>query len=137
PDRRTYVYRRPLSGTHLLYYIADWPAQGNLLFATEMKALFAMAVPRRLHLRALDALLRYGFIPAPWTAFQDISVVPAGSILRWQKAKTVMNSATDYSFDQPPSSTDTLAMLYYLLDKTTAALLPAHEQLVALTDGGI
>src|SRR5438045_618474 len=89
PDRRTFVYRRPLSGTHLLYYIEDWPAQGNLLFATEIKALLALDVPRRLHLAALDTLLRYGFIPAPWTAFQNISVVPAGSILRWQKAKTV------------------------------------------------
>src|SRR5258708_9612535 len=32
PDRRTMVYRRPLSGVHTLYYIEDWPAQGNLLF---------------------------------------------------------------------------------------------------------
>ena len=137
PDRRTLVYRRPLSGTHVLYYIADWPAEGNLLFATEIKALLAVGVPRRLHLAALDALLRYGFIPAPWTAFQGVCVVPAGSILRWQKAKTVMNSAADYSFDQLPFDTDTLDTLHTLLDKTTAALLPPHEQLVSLIDMGI
>ncbi len=137
PDRRTLVYRRPLSGTHILYYIADWPAEGNLLFATELKALFAVGAPRRLRLTALDALLRYGFIPAPWTAFQDIYVVPAGSILRWQKAKTVMNSAIDYSFDQLPTTTDMLNTLYSLLDTTTAALLPPHEQLVALNSSGI
>ena len=134
PDRRTLVYRRPLSGTHMLYYIADWPAEGNLLFATEIKALFAVGVPRRLHLAALDALSRYGFIPAPWTAFQDVCVVPAGSILRWQKAQTLMNSATDYSFDPLPPDTDVLDSLYALLDKTTAALLPSHEQLVTLMD---
>src|ERR1700737_1879574 len=101
PDRRTMVYRRPLSGAHPLYYIADWPAEGNLLFASEIKALFAVGVPGRLHLAALDALLRYGFIPAPWTAFKDIFVVPAGSLLRWQRAKTVMNAATEYHFDPP------------------------------------
>src|SRR5690349_2922316 len=101
PDRRTLVYRRPLSGWHPLYYIANWPAEGNLLFASEIKALFAVGVPRRLHLAALDTLRHYGFIPAPWTIFQDIQIVPAGSILRWQRAKIVLNSFTDYHLDSP------------------------------------
>src|SRR5205085_6523416 len=57
PDRRTMVYRRPLSGAHALYYVENWPAQGNLLFASEIKALLAVGVPRRLHLPALDVLL--------------------------------------------------------------------------------
>src|SRR5215469_9680793 len=93
-DRRTLVYHRPLSGYHPLYYIENWPAQGNLVFASEMKALFAVGVPRKLHSAALQALAHYGFIPAPWTIFQDIFVVPAGSILRWQHTKTVLNHAT-------------------------------------------
>ncbi|HZR44366.1 MAG TPA: asparagine synthase-related protein [Ktedonobacteraceae bacterium] len=138
PDRRTLVYRRPLSGMHALYYIEDWPAQGNLLFASEIKALFAVGVPRRLHLAAIDALLRYGFIPAPWTAFKDIRVVPAGSILRWQRAKTIMNQAADYHLDEPPAAdigNNALDHLHTLLDEKSAGLLPTHEQLVALTDG--
>ena len=138
PDRRTLVYRRPLSGAHPLYYIENWPAQGNLLFASEIKALFAVGAPRRLHLPALSALLRYGFIPAPWTAFQDISIVPAGSILRWQRSKTVVNPSTDYALEESPSpaqSLDLFDRLSTLLDTTTAALLPPHEQLVALSRG--
>lgn len=138
PDRRTLVYRRPLSGAHPLYYIENWPAHGNLLFASEIKALFAVGAPRRLHLSALAALLRYGVIPAPWTAFQDISIVPAGSILRWQRSKTVVNPSTDYSFDELPSSTESLDILDQLstaLDTSVAALLPPHEQLVALSQG--
>ena len=136
PDRRTLVYRRPLSGMHALYYIENWPAEGNLLFASEIKALLAVGVPRRLHLAALAALSRYGFIPAPWTAFKEIRVVPAGSILRWQRAKTVVNHATDYHLDEPypqPASADHLDTL---LNETIPALLPPHEQLVALTGGG-
>src|SRR5579884_342488 len=133
PERRTLVYRRPLSGMHALYYITDWPAQGNLLFASEIKALFAVGVPRRLHLAALDALLRYGFIPAPWTAFKDIFVVPAGSLLRWQRAKTVMNAATEYHFDAFPTPVDVVDQLHTVLDKATTGALPPHEQLVALT----
>src|SRR5882724_10720343 len=76
PERRTLVYRRPLSGAHPLYYIEDWPAQGNLVFASEIKALLSIGAPRKLHLAALNALWRYGFIPAPWTAFEAIRVVP-------------------------------------------------------------
>jgi asparagine synthetase B (glutamine-hydrolysing) len=139
PDRRTLVYRRPLSGLHPLYYIEDWPAQGNLLFASEIKALFAVGVPRQLQLAALDALLRYGFIPAPWTAFKDIHVVPAGSILRWQHAKTIVNPSTDYPLmDTQATATadDTLDEVYALLDQAASGMLPHHEKFVALTGGG-
>jgi asparagine synthetase B (glutamine-hydrolysing) len=138
-DRRTLVYHRPLSGYHPLYYIENWPAQGNLLFASEMKALFAVGVPRKLHGAALQALAHYSFIPAPWTIFQDIFVVPAGSILRWQRTKTVLNHATDYRFDSAEklNSSDTLEQLYRHLQKASADALPPHEQVVALTNGQI
>jgi asparagine synthetase B (glutamine-hydrolysing) len=136
PDRHTLVYRRPLSGLHPLYYIENWPAEGNLLFASEIKALLSVGVPRRLHLPALDALLHYGFIPAPWTAFKDIYVVPAGSILRWQRAKTVVNHATDYHLDEPLAPNNPLEQLHSLLDDAVAGMLPPHEQLITLTGGG-
>ncbi len=135
PDRRTLVYRRPLSGMHPLYYIVDWPAQGNLLFASEIKALLAIGVPRCLHVAALGTLLQYGFIPAPWTIFKDIQIVPAGSILRWQRAKTVLNHATDYHLDEPPSGETSLSQIHKQLDQACANLLPPHEHLVALTGG--
>ncbi|QBD78302.1 hypothetical protein EPA93_20780 [Ktedonosporobacter rubrisoli] len=135
PDRRTLVYRRPLSGLHPLYYIENWPAQGNLLFASEIKALFAVGVPRRLHLAALDALLRYGFIPAPLTAFKEIYVVPAGSILRWQRATTVLNWSTDYQLEQRLKADEARASLHQLLQEAVASLLPSHEQLVAFSNG--
>ncbi|MBV9705809.1 MAG: hypothetical protein JO125_00185 [Chloroflexi bacterium] len=135
PTRRTMLYHRPLSGAHPLYYIENWPAQGNLLFASELKALLALGVPRRLHLAALDALLRYGFIPAPWTLFKDIHIVPAGSILRWQRAKTVVNPTTDYNLDEPSTQRDPIDYLYSQLAQATSALLPFHEQLAALCSG--
>lgn len=135
PDRRTLVYRRPLSGAHPLYYVENWPAQGNLLFASEIRALLEVGVPRRLHLAALDALLRYGFIPAPWTAFQDIRVIPAGSILRWQRTKVVVNPSTDYRLDEPLSVKDAREQLHTVLSEATAGILPPHDQFVALTGG--
>jgi len=139
PDRRTFVYRRPLSGAHSLYYVEDWPALGNLLFASEIKALLAVGVTRELRFAALDALLRFGFIPAPWTAFKHISVIPAGSLLRWQHAKTVVNHAVDFHFDTASttnySQQDIVEQLDTLLAANTKALLPPHEQLVSLISG--
>ncbi len=139
PDRRTFVYRRPLSGAHVLYYIEDWPAQGNLLFASEIKALLTLGITRELRFAALDALLRFGFIPAPWTAFKRIFVVPAGSILRWQHAKTVVNHATDFRFDNASklSQQDVIEQLSTLLEENTQALLPPHEQLVSHISGDV
>jgi asparagine synthase (glutamine-hydrolysing) len=135
PDRRTLVYHRPLSGMHPLYYVSNWPAEGNILFASEIKALLAVGVPRRLHLAALDALLRYGFIPAPWTMFRDISIVPAGSLLRWQRAKTVLNHASDYHFDDFFPQADLLEHSLEILEGATQNLLPPHEDIVALAGG--
>ena len=139
PERRTLVYRRPLSGWHPLYYIENWPAEGNLVFASEIKALLALGVPRRLNLPALAALHRYGFIPAPLTAFKDIFVVPAGSILRWQHTKLVVNASTDYhlsaqSDQQAPSNV--LEQIHMLLKHAIEGQLPQHEPLAALTGGG-
>lgn len=136
PDRRILVYRRPLSGIHPLYYIKDWPDQGNLLFASEIKALLTVGAPRRLHLAALDALLRYGCIPPSWTVFKDIHVVPAGWLLRWQRGRTVINQISDYHLDKPFPPSDALDQLDAALNSATAGMLPPHEQLVALTDGG-
>lgn len=135
PDRRTLVYRRPLSGLHPLYYLENWPTPGNLLFASEIKALFALGAPRRLHLPALDALWRYGFIPAPWTAFQDIHIVPAGSILRWQHGKTLANPFTDYRLNEPEANI--LDRLDTLLDEASVEILPSHDQLIYFSDGGV
>ena len=139
PERRTLVYRRPLSGWHPLYYMENWPAEGNLVFASEIKALLALGVPRRLNLPALAALHRYGFIPAPLTAFKDIFVVPAGSILRWQHAKLVVNASTDYHLhvqDNQPASSDSLEQIHTLLKHAIEGQVPTHEQLAALTGGG-
>src|SRR5579883_609061 len=135
PDRRTLVYRRPLSGMHALYYCVDWPAPGNLLFASEIKALLALGAPRRLHLAALAALLRYGTIPSPWTIFKDIQLVPAGSLLRWQRGQTVVNHATDYHLEEPLEHTLTLNEVHILLREASEGQLPPHNQLVAVTGG--
>src|SRR5579885_1899615 len=41
PERRTLVYRRPLSGMHALYYITEWLTKGKMHFARANKPEFA------------------------------------------------------------------------------------------------
>lgn len=131
PERRTLIYRRPRSGLHPLYYIEDWPAQGNLLFASEIKALLAVGVPRELHVGALAAWQRYGFLPAPWTFFKGISVVPAGAHLRWQHTKLVVSPAGENALDtgNRPDPTELSA----LLEEVCAGQLPTHGEAIGLT----
>jgi asparagine synthase (glutamine-hydrolysing) len=56
---------------------------GRWWFASEAKALLAAGgLPRRLDARALDGLLRLGFVPGPETLFAGVRKLPAGHWLR-------------------------------------------------------
>ncbi|GHO43044.1 hypothetical protein [Ktedonospora formicarum] len=134
PERRTLVYRRPVSGQHPLYYIEDWPAQGNLLFASEIKALLAVGIPRRLRPAGLAALLRYGFLPAPWTLFEDINIVPAGSHLRWQHTRLIISPPVAPSSEvTTPTRPD---QIRDQLQEIVSGLIPPHPQPIVGYTGG-
>lgn len=51
---------------------------GHLLFASEMKSLFAAGVPRALDPALLDVYLTLGYIPAPHAFFHRIRKLPPG-----------------------------------------------------------
>ena len=51
---------------------------GRLLFASEMKSLFAAGVPRVLNTALLDVYLALGYIPAPHSGFQGVQKLPPG-----------------------------------------------------------
>ncbi|WP_069804710.1 hypothetical protein [Thermogemmatispora onikobensis] len=147
PGQQTFVYRRPLTGWHPLYYVQDWPEPGDLLFASEIKALLAAGVPCRLFLPALEAVRRYGFLPAPWTAFTGIEVVPAGSLLRWQQGRTLVSELYDYHLAAsepggeerkaaPEGKQTALSELDEILRAQCQGLLPLPAvPLLVLTDG--
>ncbi len=75
---RVYLFRdRP--GVKPLYYYTD----GNrLLFGSELKALAACpSFPRRIDHGALQAYLQYGYVPAPYSIYQDTARVKPGHYL--------------------------------------------------------
>lgn len=73
------VLTRDRLGKKPLYY---YQSNGQLLFASEMKALLqSRIVPRQLDLVALDEYLTYQYIPAPHTILQGVRKLPPGHLL--------------------------------------------------------
>ena len=66
-------------GKKPLYY---WFNSSEFVFASEIKALFAHpSVPREMATGAIEAYLRFGYVPTPRTFFEGIYSVPPGHVL--------------------------------------------------------
>lgn len=77
---RTLVLARDRMGEKPLYY--GWQ-NGVFLFASELKALQAHpAFAGRIDRDALALLLRHSYVPSPYSIYQGIRKLPAGSVLR-------------------------------------------------------
>ncbi len=79
---RTLTLARDRMGEKPLYYGRQGGPKSPFLFASELKALvrhpqFSTDVDRR----ALTLLLRYNYIPAPFSIYRGISKLPAGTFL--------------------------------------------------------
>src|SRR5829696_6448862 len=76
------VLGRDRVGKKPLYY---WAADGELVFASELKAVFAdPRVPRRLDSGAIPAYLTFGYVPTPRTFYEGIRSVPPGHVLSFE-----------------------------------------------------
>jgi asparagine synthase (glutamine-hydrolysing) len=58
--------------------------EGQLYFGSEIKALFAMGVPRAVNEVALPALMVSGYVPAPRTLYRGVFQLPPGHTLVWR-----------------------------------------------------
>ena len=67
------------------FYYALW--NDSFIFGSEMKALFAAGVPRDVNEEMLDALLCFGYLPAPYTFYAPIRKLPAGCYLTAQAGR--------------------------------------------------
>ena len=78
-SRSVFIARDRL-GVKPLYY---WSNGTHLAFSSELKALLALPwVPHRLNPHALQAYLRYEYVPAPESIFYSIQKLPAGHFLQ-------------------------------------------------------
>ncbi|MCA9554534.1 MAG: asparagine synthase (glutamine-hydrolyzing), partial [Myxococcales bacterium] len=82
--RQRLVLSRDRPGKKPVYWALH---QGRLYFGSEIKALFAMGVPREEDEVALPALLVSGYVPAPRTLYRGVHQLPPGHTLVWRSGQ--------------------------------------------------
>ena len=120
---------------------------GLLLFGSELKALRELpGWQPRLNRDALAAFMRYGYIPAPWTIYDDIRKLEPGTILRIGRggeAKRIgywdLGAIVERSLGRPSNVSDEecIAELDPLLSDAVRRRLVSDVPLGALLSGGI
>ena len=92
------VLARDRTGIRPVFYAS---LRGRLLFASEIKALFALAdVPRRLNERALGEIFTYWSPLAPATAFEGIEALPPGHLMTVEGGRLRVRRYWDWSFPE-------------------------------------
>ncbi|MFO7978577.1 MAG: asparagine synthase (glutamine-hydrolyzing) [Bacteroidales bacterium] len=68
----------------LLWHLQDH----TLRFASEMKAMMALGIPRELDMASLELYLQLNYIPAPWSIFQHVNKLLPGHYLMLENGQT-------------------------------------------------
>jgi asparagine synthase (glutamine-hydrolysing) len=85
-QKKKLLLARDRCGQKPLYYAKH---KGNIYFASEIRALHKIGVPKALNQSAIPAYLSLRYVPEPDTMFEGINILPAGSHL------TLDHSTTD------------------------------------------
>jgi len=135
-QRRTLLLVRDRLGVKPLYYCI---VGGQLLFASEIKALLAQAdVPRRLNAAAVDDYLTYLYVPAPQTIFENIFELPPAHWLEWKDGRATLQRYWD-ALPQPAEAPagQCAEELCAELDQAVRLRLESDVPLGAFLSGGI
>ncbi len=101
--RKRLVLARDRTGIRPLFHAQHG---GRLVFASEVKAIFALpGVPRGLDRRALAEICTYWSPLAPRTAFEGISSLPPGHVLVVEGGVKRLRKYWDWSFPEPAAVT--------------------------------
>lgn len=142
---RTLYLARDRLGEKPLYY--GWQS-GVLLFGSELKALTAHpAFERRINRDAVALLLRHNHIPSPWSIWQGIAKLPAGTLLTLPSGSRTgtpqafwsLTQVAEYGQSQPliASDAEAITALEGVLGDAVAGQMMADVPLGALLSGGI
>jgi asparagine synthase (glutamine-hydrolysing) len=92
-------------GTKPVYYAQV--AGGGLVFASEIKAMLAHPdIHCEVDLEALDAYLRFLWVPGPKTLFRGIFKLPPGCFLRWREGHVDVRSYWDIQYHDPAAANE-------------------------------
>lgn len=139
--KRCLLIGRDRPGKKPIYYAV---ADGQLLFASEIKALHASGlVPKELDPTALRSYLSYGFVVGDGSLFQHVKRLPAGSLLRVREGKLDLERywdlpGTEGAVEAPTTDLDhAAAHLQGLLEEAVSKRLMSEVPLGAFLSGGV
>lgn len=142
-DQKTHqlILARDRLGIKPLY----WHLEGNtLMFASEMKAMAALGIPRKIDQASLELYLQLNYIPAPWTIFRGIHKMLPGQYLQISANETELRQyyKIQAGGDSPaaeaiPSYEKACGMLAGKLEQSVVKRLVADVPLGAFLSGGI
>jgi len=138
--RSRLVLARDRTGIRPLFHTRH---DGRLLFASEIKALFALdGVPRRLDPVALGDTMTYWSTLEPDTVFQGVRCLPAGCLLAIEAGREHLTQYWDWSFARDSSAStrsieDWASELRALLIDSVRLQLRADVPVGAYLSGGL
>ena len=138
-DDSLFIARDRLGEKPLLVYRDE----DKLLFASEMKSLLALNVPRKLDYTSLSHYLQLNYIPGPATIFKGVKKLLPGTYLYVKGKKVVRKRWYKVPYDPKKVQKNKLSYeqqqkkLVELLDEATARRLVADVPLGAFLSGGI
>ncbi|MEU6322696.1 asparagine synthase (glutamine-hydrolyzing) [Streptomyces sp. NPDC047009] len=124
-------------GKKPLYYR---DAGGSLAFASELKALSAIAPGRgEVDPVALHHYLTYQYVPAPWSILRDVRKLPPGCLLTWQGGRVQVRRywELDFTPGAVTSEQEAAERARELLLEATAIRMLSERPLGAFLSGGI
>jgi asparagine synthase (glutamine-hydrolysing) len=115
----------------------------RFVFASEMKAMLAMDIPKELDYTSLAEYLQLNYIPAPHSIFKDVKKLEAGTYLIIQRKQGLVEKQRYYQIPYSEKENTTLPyqaqqkQLVDLLNKSIERRLVADVPVGAFLSGGI
>jgi len=135
--KRKLLLARDRLGLKPLHYAL---VNGRLLFASEIKAILAVAPGlAQIHPEAVLQYFYFGYVPDPLTAFSSIKKLPPGHILEYEQGKITIRQYWNfpkYGTHSPRDEDECLEELEHLLAEAVKIRLISDVPLGALLSGG-
>lgn len=136
-DDVLFVARDRMGQKPLLYYLGH----DSIVFASEMKALMALGIPRKLDMTSLFAYLQFNYIPSPNSIFENVSKLNPGHylIVRNGQAKEVRYYSIPYNYSnlEVMDYNHAQQLLRELIEQSVTDRLVSDVPLGAFLSGGI
>ncbi|MDD5430715.1 MAG: asparagine synthase (glutamine-hydrolyzing) [Candidatus Pacebacteria bacterium] len=89
-QRNELVLSRDYAGIKPLYYYWN---DGKFVFASELAAIKKLNIPLTVNKEIFTAVLSFGFVPAPYSLYKEVSKVLPGEILKLDLDKKILNKS--------------------------------------------